>query len=653
MQNQEDIVNPLNTDGGLQEVAVQDVSSGTLNWTNDTVKAPAVRELLSVLGAEYPVVQGVAGSGCVELEVVLDAGSPLVVSADSGRATVTAAEPSQIARGVGILLSRLCVDGEIVERTGFKTRGVMLDCSRSAVMKPSYVKQYITRLSLLGYNMVMLYTKDTYKLPGEEYFGYLRGAYSMDEIREIDAHASRLGVEVVACIQALGHLEPVLRWPAYADVRDTVSVLHTGAERTYELISKMLDFWSQALGSRRIHLGMDESYGLGRGRFMDANGYRPPTELFRNHLAKVRELCRLRKLRPIIWSDMCFRLSNSEMDYYAEPSASGSQVLEQIPEDVQLAYWDYYHQDEAFYIRRLKAHQAISSGTMMASGIWTWPQLWYNHRKTADTVAPCISACGKQGVEEILFTMWGDDGACCDWSSAWAGACYCAERLFNGNNEPGAALMESRFAAVCRGNYGDHLLASEMSVVNDDAGLQASAVLWDDPLLGIYWKERQAADGDFWPRALQRYRRISLGLEGRPAGSAGDLTHAALIAGLLGKKIELSCELHQAYRRRSPRLIESVMRMIPDIIDMYEELHLSFRRQWHDRCKTFGFEVIQGRLASLAARYRELRMRLGELLAGRINEIAELDETISTPKGPPSTHFESLSSAYVNSVTTL
>ena len=30
----------------------------------------------------------------------------------------------------------------------------------------------------MGYNMEMLYTKDAYQLPGETYFGYMRGAYS-------------------------------------------------------------------------------------------------------------------------------------------------------------------------------------------------------------------------------------------------------------------------------------------------------------------------------------------------------------------------------------------------------------------------------------------------------------------------------------------
>ena len=53
--------------------------------------------------------------------------------------------------------------------------GVMLDCSRNAVMKPSAIKKFVDYLSAFGYNMLQLYTEDTYEVKNEPYFGYLRG----------------------------------------------------------------------------------------------------------------------------------------------------------------------------------------------------------------------------------------------------------------------------------------------------------------------------------------------------------------------------------------------------------------------------------------------------------------------------------------------
>ena len=62
-------------------------------------------------------------------------------------------------------------------------------------MTVDHFKRWLRRLSLMGYNMAMLYTEDTYKLPDEPYFGYLRGAYTMEEIKKLDAYAAKLGIE--------------------------------------------------------------------------------------------------------------------------------------------------------------------------------------------------------------------------------------------------------------------------------------------------------------------------------------------------------------------------------------------------------------------------------------------------------------------------
>ena len=57
----------------------------------------------------------------------------------------------------------------------FDSLGVMLDCSRNAVMTVDELKRYITVLNKMGYNQFQLYTENTYEIEGEPYFGYHRG----------------------------------------------------------------------------------------------------------------------------------------------------------------------------------------------------------------------------------------------------------------------------------------------------------------------------------------------------------------------------------------------------------------------------------------------------------------------------------------------
>ena len=79
--------------------------------------------------------------------------------------------------------------------------GVMLDMSRNAVMKPSEVVNYAKILKSFGYNMIQLYTEDTYEVDNEPYFGYMRGRYTQAELSYIVKECEKFDVEVIPCTQ--------------------------------------------------------------------------------------------------------------------------------------------------------------------------------------------------------------------------------------------------------------------------------------------------------------------------------------------------------------------------------------------------------------------------------------------------------------------
>jgi hypothetical protein len=65
-------------------------------------------------------------------------------------------------------------------------------------------------------------------------------------------------IEVMPCIQTLGHLGQILQWPQYAHLRDNFEVLLAEYEPTYELLEKLISAATAPFRSKRIHLGMDE-----------------------------------------------------------------------------------------------------------------------------------------------------------------------------------------------------------------------------------------------------------------------------------------------------------------------------------------------------------------------------------------------------------
>ena len=138
----------------------------------------------------------------------------LTVHFDETGAVIHADGLNSLARGF-FLLSQAAKEnkksGHIAQQRHFASCGAMVDVSRNAVMKVDAVKRYIDHMACLGMNVLMLYTEDTFEVPEYPALGYLRGGYTMAEIREIDDYAASLGVELVPCIQTLAHLAQFLQ----------------------------------------------------------------------------------------------------------------------------------------------------------------------------------------------------------------------------------------------------------------------------------------------------------------------------------------------------------------------------------------------------------------------------------------------------------
>ncbi|MBP5184946.1 MAG: family 20 glycosylhydrolase, partial [Lachnospiraceae bacterium] len=218
------------------------------------------RACKSVPGVEvaFENAKGAGESDAVRVVKAVKTGEGLRVFGDEkGPWTLEYSSTGAFLRGLG-LLKRYGVPGkafDVAETAAFGTVGTMLDCSRNAVMKPESLKRFIRMTALMGFNAIMLYTEDTYEVPGEPYFGHLRGRYTCEELRDIDAYAEKLGVELIPCIQTLAHLKAILRWPVYSGLSDWDDILNLALPETYELIEKCIRTASECFKSRRINIG--------------------------------------------------------------------------------------------------------------------------------------------------------------------------------------------------------------------------------------------------------------------------------------------------------------------------------------------------------------------------------------------------------------
>ena len=396
----------------------------------------------------------------------------------------------------------------------------------------------------------------------------------------------------------------------------------------------MIGFWSQALSSRRIHIGMDEAHDFGRGRHQDLYGPADSFRLFSRHLARVAEICREYGLEPMIWSDMYFKINDPERFY--RNSILPAEALREVPAGVRLVYWDYYNDRQEHYTDFIEGHRQFGRLPIVASGIWTWSKLWYDHHKTRSTVPPCVNACRQTGVRELIFTMWGDDGGFCHWESASAGLAFAAECVYH--TEPDNTRIARRFKAVAAADYGLVTRISAMEGYHRLADgyefrVRAAVLLYDDPLLRIALRGYRKAI----PEVAAERHAVFLRLleELKTAGSRSgeinlDLARAVLTA--LERKTYYHLELDAAWpvrdRKRLARLSREVL---PELAAAIEAYAAELRREWLKAARPFGLEVQQIRLAGAIARARETALRIDEFLSGSIPTIPELEAAPEPP----------------------
>ena len=127
----------------------------------------------------------------------IEEGDALTVRVKDNKAYITYTRKNEIFRAVS-LIEKCLTDGvEIKERAKYSELTYMMDASRNAVPNLTDLKSFIRLLATIGYDSLMLYTEDTFELPGHPYFGHMRGRYTKKELIEIDNYSASFGIELI------------------------------------------------------------------------------------------------------------------------------------------------------------------------------------------------------------------------------------------------------------------------------------------------------------------------------------------------------------------------------------------------------------------------------------------------------------------------
>ncbi len=427
----------------------------------------------------------------LDLELSFERSDEMAVTVKDGRGVLRCAEVCQMNRLLGLLAqSWRGEDLEIRQKAGFKTLSLMLDVSFGAPPTTEALREYFRYLASMGYNQVLFYIEDMYEMP-EQYahFGYMRGRYSTAELRELDDYAYGIGIEIVPCMQTLGHMRHYLKWEEARPYRENYDVLLPDDEKTYGLIRDMLIAASKPFRSRRIHVGLDETEGLGLGRSIGKRGYRDPLDVFLKHARRVAEICEELGLRPQMWNDMVFCYCSEKHAKYDPNIRLSQKVLEGIPKNMDLVYWNY--EDEKCGKFMIEKNREIGNPVIFAGGVWIFGGALPDNAFSAYFHERALADCKEMGVEEICLTVWSYGTTV--YQTSLLEAARFAEHAYEGSADRLRARFEGFTGASFDAFYDMSNLHAQYKegvidydAISYDERFFGDKLMWQDVMLGIF-----------------------------------------------------------------------------------------------------------------------------------------------------------------------
>lgn len=572
------------------------------------------KRLLSLLGAEL-------GDGIL-LEGVF--GERVGASLKDGVGRIYYKEKHHFFRELGVFVenARKGSDFDITEDGYFKTVGLMFNATYTSP-KVEEMCKYIDYMALLGYNLFMLYTESNISLEGRPFFGYMCAKYTDEEICRMDDYAYEYGIEMMPCIECYGHMQNYLYWNEASSIKDTPTVLLAREPETFEFLDQFIRRASAPYRSKRIHVGMDEAWNMGRGKFFDKHGFVPPFEIFKEFMNELVKITDKYGLTPMMWSDMYMRIASETGWPYDEKIVITDEIRSAVPEGVELVFW-HYGEEPGCDKFMLEKHNQLDRNVIMATGLWDWSTMLPDNIYAYETTKFSLDCCRKTGVRDMMTTKWNGSGMM--WETL-LGLCFSAELCYNENADEDA--VKKRFDFISDGAYEAFSTMSQFNNIFDEnhkyedysTRFLGIALYWQDILEGLY-------DSHLFSQPMSaHYARQAEKLKGYKGRFSDTVDLAEAIFSMMEKKTEIAEKLWPSYRSGDRETLAYIAsEALPELIKRMERLHDAVRRNFFTSFKQNHWVGIDRNYGAMIANAKTAALLLGSYLEGGIDRIDSLEE---------------------------
>lgn len=568
-------------------------------------------------------------------EIYVATGNNIQVKKSGNEISVTYKEKIHFFRAMGLLSEHLKKGGDfdITEEPQFDTTGIMPDLSTGAVFNQKTTFEFLDYMAIMGLNVYYMYIEDLYELPGRKYFGYKRSKYSDTEMKAIDDYAFDYGIEVIPCIQTLGHLASYLRWPEAGDVKETANEISVDKEETYQFIEDMIKASMSQLRTKRVHIGMDEAFGLGRSEWaLKKYGLRSQVDLFTDHLVKVAKICDNLGYKPMIWNDFIFCLySETGINKYDRETVIPQEVMDRFPKNVQLVYWHYGEELNGCDEYMIQKNQEFGCDVIFAGGLLMWTNALPDNMLSYEATEEALLACKSTGLKEVFTTLWCSTTKACNCIYGLLHMQQYAEHTYSSTVTE--EKLKERFEACTGASYDAFMNMSQFGNIFDGREykyeeyakrFRGQKFMWQDVFPGQFdflLKEQKMSE--HYAKWADYYKNLC---------NEDDkwfyiYNTARLIFDFLSTKTYIAENMRDKYLEGDEDfLVKCEKELFPLLLEKTRCLHSYYRVTWYESKKAFGFERLDTNLARIEAGMETAIYRLSQYNSGLVPNLEELDE---------------------------
>lgn len=342
--------------------------------------------------------------------------------------------------------------GILKDAPTFLRRGFMLDISRCKVPTRVSLTEWVRKLSAFRYNELQLYTEHTFAYRGHEAVWAEASPLDAEDIRWLQSLCRDHGIELVPNQNCFGHFERWITHPAYrkfaespdgfvtpwGDRRKVGSVLKPD-DRSFELVSGLLDQLLPLFDSPLVNIGCDETFELGQGASKTRCEQEGGGKVYAEFVNRIMHYAQEKHgKRCQFWGDILVKTP-------AE--------LKRLPADAMALEWGY----EADHPFEAESHAFAASGLdfVLCPGTSSWRSFagrTENMRLNIQRAAQCAK---QQQVLGLLLTDWGDSGHLQQNPVSYPALAWCGLNAWNPDTADWADLPATCDQGAFEGASGD------------------------------------------------------------------------------------------------------------------------------------------------------------------------------------------------------